>query len=108
MLEVSKRKRNLPDVGTDDANALENCEEDGSFERGSSRQANGHERSTRAEVVNGLGITGGASGCDDCRMSTESTCNALDIRNEVLGLLEVDPSLCAEAKYELLLIFPGI
>ena len=108
MLEVSGRKRSLPDVGTDDANALEDGEEDGSFECGSSGQADGHERSAGAEVVNGLGVTGGASGCDDRRVSTESTGNALDVRNQVFGLLEVDPSLCIEAKYELLLIFPGI
>jgi hypothetical protein len=108
VLKVSGRERNLPDVGTDDANALEDGEEDGSFESGSPGQANSHERSARAEVVNGLCVTGGASGCDDRRVSTESTSNALNVRNKVLGLLEVDPSLCTEAKYELLLIFPGI
>ena len=108
MVEVSEQKRNLPDVGTDDANALKDGEEDGSFERSSSGQANGHECSAGTEVVNGLGVAGGAGGCDDCRVSTKSTSNALDVRNKVLGLLEIDPSLCTEAKDELLLIFPGI
>lgn len=108
MFEVDEGRRNSPDVGTDYANALEDGEEDGSFELSSSGQANSHECSARTEVVNGLGVTGGASGCDDCRVSTESTGNALDVCNKVLGLVEIDPSLCTEAKDELLLIFPGI
>jgi hypothetical protein len=41
-------------------------------------------------------------------VSTESTSDALDIANEVLGLLEVDPSLSTEAEDEVLLIGAGI
>jgi len=60
----------VPNVGTDDTNALENGEEDGSLELGSSGQADGHERSARTKVVNRLGVTGGASSSDNCGVST--------------------------------------
>ena len=41
-------------------------------------------------------------------MSTKSTSDTLDIANEVLGFLEVDPSLSTEAEDEVLLISTGI
>ena len=103
-----KHGKNLPDIGTGDSNALEDGEENGSFELSGSGQANGHERSARTEIVNGLGITRGASGGYDGGVSTKPASNTFDISNEVLGLLEVDPSFCTKAKHELLLIFAGI
>ena len=74
----------------------------------SSRQADSHEGSTGAEVVNGLGVTRGGGSSDDCGVSTESTGNALDVAHEVLSLFEVDPSLGTETKGELLLIIAGV
>jgi hypothetical protein len=73
-----------------------------------SGQADSHEGSTRAEVVNGLSITRGACGGDNGGVSTESAGDAFDVRNKVLSLLEVNPSLGTEAENELLLIFPGV
>ena len=105
---LKKHGKNLPDVGTDDSDALEDGEENGSLELSGSRQANGHERSARTEVVNGLGITRRASGGDDSGVSTKPTSNTFDVSNEVLCLLVVDPSFCTKAKHELLLIFTGI
>ena len=64
------RERYLPDVGTDDANTFEDGEEDGSLERSSSGQADGHEGPTRAEVINGLGVTRGTGSSDNCGVST--------------------------------------
>ena len=105
---MKKRESELPDVGTDDANALEYGEEDGSLELSSSGEANGHEGPTRAEVVNGLGITRGAGGSDDGGVSAESAGDTLDVPNEVLSLLEVDPSLGTKAEDEVLLLVAGI
>jgi len=98
----------VSDVGTDDANALEDGEEDGCLEFSRSGQADGHKGSAGAEVVDGLGVTRGASSSDDCGVSTQSTGDALYVANEVLSLLEVYPSLGAEAENKLLLIFAGI
>lgn len=98
----------VSDVGTDDGNALEDCEEDGSFELSSSGQADRHEGSTGAEVIDGLSVTWGGGGSDDCGVSTKSTGDALDVCNEVLGLFEVDPSLGTKTENELLLLFAGI
>lgn len=98
----------MPDVGTDNANALENGKEDGGLEVSRSGQANGHECSTGAEVINSLAVTRGGGSSDDCRVSTESTGDALDVAHEVLSFLEVDPSLGAEAEGELLLIIASI
>ena len=73
MAEVNKLGRNVPNIGADNTNAFEDGEEDGSFKRSTPGQAYGHQGSTRAEVVNCLGVTGGASGRDHGGVSAEST-----------------------------------
>ena len=105
---MEELESDLPDVGTNDADALENGKEDGCFEIGSSRQANGHKGSTRAEVVNGLGVTRGACGGDNRGVSTQPTCDTLDDRNEVLSFFKIYPSLSTEAENKVFLIFSGI
>jgi hypothetical protein len=105
---VNKCGSDLPDVGTDYADALKDGKEDRSFEISCSGQADGHEGASGAEVVNGLGVTRGACGSNDGGMSTESAGDSFYVRNEVLSLFEVYPSLGTEAENQVLLIFAGI
>jgi hypothetical protein len=88
----------IPDVGTKNADTLDDGEEDGNFEIPGSWQADSHERSTGAEVVGSLGVTGGVGGSDDGGVGTEPASDALDVRNKALSLFKIYPSLCAEAE----------
>jgi hypothetical protein len=96
-LSMKERRCILPDVGSNDADALENGKEDGCFKISGSGQTDGHQSSTGPEVVNSLGVTRGACSGHHCGVSAQSTGDALDVRNEVLSLFEVYPSLSTEA-----------
>ena len=105
---MNRCRGNLPYIGTNYTDALEDGKEDRSFEIGRSGQADSHEGATGAEVVNRLGITGGACRSNNGGMSTESTGDALDIPNEIFSLFKVYPSLGTEAENQVLLILAGI
>lgn len=98
----------VPDVGTNYADGLEDGKEYGSFEGSRSGQADGHEGATGAEIINGLNVTGRARGGNDGGMSTESASDALDVSNQVLSLFEVYPILGTEAENQVLLVLARI
>ena len=105
---INEHQGDLPDVGAFNANAFEDGEEDGRFEVSRPRQADGHESSTGTEVINCLCVARGAGSGDDGRVSTIPAGDALDVRDEVLGLLKVYPSFCSETECQFLLILAGI
>ena len=105
---MNRREGALPDVGTDDTDALKDSKEDRCLKVSSSRQTDGHKGPTGAKVVDCLRVAGWTRRGDDRGVGAESASDALDVCNEVLCFLEVYPSLGTEAEAEILLVFPGI
>jgi hypothetical protein len=98
----------LPDIRTDDVDALRDGEEDVAVQGRTSRETDDHEVTTWAEVVDGLFVCGAGRGGDDGGVGAESVCGVLNVLDEVLALLEVNPFFCAELEAEITLLGAGI
>ena len=75
---------NLPNVGTVDVDALDDGLEDTSTELGVSWEADDHEGSSRAEVVDGLLVSGGGGSGDDGGVWAKTVSSGDDVLDEVL------------------------
>lgn len=98
----------LPDVGADDVDALGDSKEDVGIERSASGQTNSHEGASWPEVVNRLLVRCTRRSSDDGGMRSKTVCGILDILDEILGLLEVDPFLRTELETKITLLGTSI
>lgn len=108
MRSLKDIRGNLPDVGATDVDGLDDSEEDVGSEFAVSWQADHHEGSSRAEVVNGLLVGGRVGSSDNGNIGAVTASGSLDGGNEVLGLPEVNPSLSTELHGEVALLSTGI
>ena len=98
----------VSDVRTKDGDALDDGEEDIGGERCLRGEADDHEVSSRAEVVDCLLVRGGGRGGDDSGVWTQAVAGSLDVGDEVARLPEVNPGLCAKGFDERTLLGTGV
>ena len=98
----------VADVRAEDRDALHDREEDVRRQRRLRGQADDHEVASRAEVVHGLLVRLRRRGGDDRGVRALAVARGLDVRDDVLGLAEVDPALRAELEAEVALLSTGV
>lgn len=85
-----------PNVGAEDVDALRHSEEDIGAELAVSGETNNHDGSAVTHVVDCLLVSEAGRSGDDGGMGAQTVGGGLDVGNDVLGRLEVDPSLSTE------------
>ena len=86
----------VANIRAKNADALNDSEEDIRRQCSLRGQTNDHQVTSRTEVVNSLLVCLRRRSGDDGGVRAEPVARSLDICDDVLGLLEVDPRLCAE------------